>query len=155
CFVELLNYRKDGSAFWNALAIAPVRDDAGQLTHFVGVQADVTERKTSDALLESILNSVLDAVIGINEAGTILLFNQEAEYMFGYQAAEILGRNVRELMPEPYRSEHSSYLANYLKTGDAKVIGVGREVVGRRKDGSTFPAELAVNYFHLEQDIYF
>jgi two-component system sensor kinase FixL len=96
------------------------------------------------AYLSSILATVPEAVMVINETGSIQSFSATAERLFGYTAAEVLGKNVKMLMPPPYRENHDSYLARYLRTGERRIIGIGRVVVGERKDGSTFPLELAV-----------
>jgi two-component system sensor kinase FixL len=97
-----------------------------------------------EAHLRSILDTVPDAMIVIDAAGVICSFSAAAERQFGWTAAEAIGRNVSDLMPEPYRSAHDGYLARYLQTGERRIIGIGRVVVGERKDGSTFPMELAV-----------
>src|SRR5262249_25042056 len=97
-----------------------------------------------EAHVKSILETVPDAMIVIDEHGIIQSFSTAAERQFGYACAEVMGRNVSLLMPSPYREEHDEYLARYLRTGERKIIGVGRVVVGERKDGSTFPMELAV-----------
>ena len=94
--------------------------------------------------LESIINAVPDAIITIDEKGIITFFSAAAERMFQYKAEEVIGRNVKVLMPAPYSIEHDGYLDRYLRTGEKRIIGLGRIVVGRRKDGSTFPIELAV-----------
>ena len=94
--------------------------------------------------LAAILDSVPDAMIVIDPRGTIQSFSLAAERQFGWTAAEVIGRNVSLLMPSPYREGHDGYLARYLATGDRRVIGVGRVVVGERRDGSTFPMELSV-----------
>ena len=111
--------------------------------------ADFAHADLGDAeqRMRSIVEHVVDGIISSDERGTITTFNPAAERLFGYGAAEAIGRNVRILMPEPYRSGHDGYLQNYLRTGQAKIMGVGREVVGRRKDGSTFPMELAISEF--------
>jgi two-component system CheB/CheR fusion protein len=109
----------------------------------------------SDERMRSVVNHVVDGIISIDERGTITTFNPAAERIFGYRAAEVIGQNVRLLMPEPDRSAHDVYLHNYLDTGRAKIIGVGREVVGQRKDGSVFPMELAISEFRLEGERHF
>jgi two-component system sensor kinase FixL len=96
------------------------------------------------AHLASILATVPDAMIVIDERGVIQSFSSAAERQFGYTAAEVLGTNIKALMPSPYRENHDGYLERYLRTGERRIIGIGRVVVGERKDGSTFPMELAV-----------
>lgn len=103
------------------------------------------ERRESDSRLMAVLDTVVDAVITINEHGIVQSFNRAAVRIFGYEVNEVLGRKVNILMPEPYHSQHDVYLRNYLSTGIRRIIGIGREVVGKRKDGTTFPMELAVS----------
>jgi PAS domain S-box-containing protein len=104
----------------------------------------------SESYLRAVLSNVLDGIISINEDRIVETFNCAAERIFGYRADEVIGRNVRMLMPEPYRSEHDAYVQNYLRTGAKKVIGSGREVEGRRKDGSRFPLDLAVSEMQMD-----
>jgi len=104
---------------------------------------------TRDALarqahLQSILDTVPEAMIVIDERGIMHSFSGAAERLFGYRAADAVGQNVNILMPAPYRDSHDAYIARYLKTGERRIIGIGRVVVGQRKDGTTFPMELAV-----------
>src|SRR5262245_21508902 len=97
-----------------------------------------------EAHLQSILDTVPDAMIVIDERGLIQSFSTAAERLFIYTAEEVIGQNVKILMPSPYRENHDAYVGRYLKTGERRIIGIGRVVVGERKDGSTFPIELAV-----------
>ena len=97
-----------------------------------------------EAHLQSILDTVPEAMIVIDEAGIMQNFSSAAERLFHYRAAEAIGQNVKILMPSPYRENHDSYLLRYRTTGERRIIGIGRVVVGQRKDGSTFPMELAV-----------
>jgi PAS domain S-box-containing protein len=107
------------------------------------------------AKLRGILESAVTAIITIDEQGLIETVNPATERLFGYGASELVGQNVAMLMPEPYSSEHDGYLANYLRTGTRKIIGIGREVSGRRKDGTTFPLHLSVSEFEADGRRYF
>jgi PAS domain S-box-containing protein len=98
----------------------------------------------SEARLRAILDTAVDAFVTINEAGIVESFNPAAERLFGFSPGEVIGRNVSVLMPPPYEQEHDEYIRRYLTTGERRIIGIGREVVARRKNGSTFPIDLAV-----------
>jgi two-component system sensor kinase FixL len=108
------------------------------------VRRVVEDLKAGEAHLRSILDTVPDAMIVIDEHGLMQSFSSAAERQFGWRAHEVIGRNVDMLMPEPYRTAHDSYLHRYMSTGERRIIGIGRVVVGERRDGSTFPMELAV-----------
>jgi PAS domain S-box-containing protein len=152
---EVVGRRKDGSTFPMDLSVGEAKQD-GEIT-FVGIIHDVTERKRTEqairesaARLQAVLDTAVDGVILIDARGIILMFNPACERLFGYRAREAVGQNVKMLMPEPFQSEHDQYVANYHRTGEKKIIGIGREVVGRRKDGTTFPMDLSVG--EAEQD---
>jgi PAS domain S-box-containing protein len=133
-----------------------LRNADGKATRMIVAMLDITARKRAEEALQeseartrAILETAVDAIITIDERGTVESVNPATERLFGYPAAELVGRNVKVLMPPPYREEHDAYLHNYLSTGQKKIIGVGREVVGRRKDGTTFPMDLAVSEVRL------
>lgn len=108
-----------------------------------------------EAHLHSILATVPDAMIVIDVRGAIQSFSAAAERLFGYAAAEILGRNVKILMPSPYRENHDDYLDRYARTGEKRIIGIGRIAVARRKDGTTFPIELSIGEMRSNGDRFF
>jgi two-component system sensor kinase FixL len=121
------------------IAITEVYNDVSSSTR--RVMQDLIAR---EAHLQSILETVPDAMIVIDEHGAIRSFSLAAERLFGYPASEVIGQNVKMLMPSPYRENHDSYLERYARTGEKRIIGIGRLVVGERQDGSTFPMDLAV-----------
>ena len=105
---------------------------------------ELTARASSEALLHSILATVPDAMIVVDETGVIVSFSAAAEQLFGFNESEAVGQSVEILMPHPDRRQHGSYMHRYLTTGQKRIIGIGRITVGQRRDGSTFPMELAV-----------
>jgi two-component system sensor kinase FixL len=108
-----------------------------------------------EAHLNSILDTVPDAMIVIDERGLIQSFSAAAEHLFGYAAQEVVGQNIKIMMPSPYRESHDGYLNRYLQTGERRIIGIGRVVVGERKDGSTFPMELSVGEMRSRNQRFF
>lgn len=103
-----------------------------------------------DSYLTAVMNAALDGVITIDERGTVLSMNSAAAKLFGFAPSEVIGQNVRMLMPEPDRGKHDSYISEYLRTGTPKIIGIGRQVEGMRKDGSIFPMELGVSVAEID-----
>jgi len=113
-------------------------------------------RAFSENKLRAVVDNALDGLISINEKGIVESFNPACERIFGYRAQEVIGHNIKMLMPEPYHSEHDGYLAHYHHTGKAKIIGTaGREVRAKRRDGSVFPIDLSISAFTLDDQKYF
>jgi PAS domain S-box-containing protein len=146
---EVVGQRKDGTTFPMDLSVGEAKEDGESI--FVGIIHDLTERKRSEQAireaaqrLKAVVDTAVDGVILIDARGKVMMFNPACEALFGYGAAEVIGRNVKMLMPAPFRGEHDRYLSNYLTTRVPKIIGIGREVSGRRKDGTTFPMDLSV-----------
>jgi two-component system sensor histidine kinase EvgS len=146
---EVVGRKKDGTTFPMHLSVGRM-DIAGE-PRFVGIIVDISERKAGELELarslettRAILATAINPIITIDAVGQVSSFNPAAETLFGYAREEVLGQNVKLIMPEPYRAEHDGYLARYLREGHPHVIGKGREVVGRRKDGATFPMHLSV-----------
>lgn len=115
----------------------------------ISMYAIFRQADESEARIRAVVDTMVDGLITIDDKGVALSFNPAAERIFGYAPEEIVGRNVSTLMPEPDRGQHGGYLRDYLATGEAKIIGIGREVVGLRKDGTQFPMDLAVSQVRL------
>ena len=150
--------RKDGSIIPVSLTISPIRSEDGRIIGVSKIARDLSEAhhvdqelRRREALFRSVLDTVPDALIIIDERGDIQTFSTAAEQLFGFGAAEVVGRNVSMLMPSPYREAHDDYIGRYLATGERRIIGIGRVVVGLRKNGSTFPMELAVGEVNLQE----
>ena len=110
----------------------------------------MSELQQTDAWLRGVIETAVDGILIIDSEGRIRLFNRAAELLFGYAADEVLGRNVTLLMPPPFADEHDGYLKRYLSTREPRIIGIGRDVQGRRADGSTFPMHLSVGEIRHE-----
>ena len=148
---EFKRIGKGGKEVWLHATYTPILDPQGAPLKVMKFATDISETvfsrkqlRDSEDRTRAIVNTVIDGIVTIDQRGNIETFNPAAERVFGYAADEVVGQNVKCLMPEPYHSEHDGYLKNFHDSREAKVIGIGREVVGQRKDGSTFPMELAV-----------
>jgi two-component system sensor kinase FixL len=150
---EVIGSRKNGTTF-------PVHLSVGELSigaerKFIGILHDLSSRvaleermRASESRWRSIIDSAVDAIVVIDAFGLIDSFNPAAERLFGYREVEVIGRNVKMLMPSPFREEHDAYVSRYLATGEARIIGTGREVTALRRDGTTFPVHLSVGEMH-------
>jgi len=148
--MELRGRHFDGREFPIEVSLSPLKTDRG-LKLVMATIHDITSRKQAEAALQesearmrAIVDTAVDAIITIDEQGLIERVNPRAEGLFGYAGSEMVGNNISMLMPAPYRERHDGYLAHYRQTGEKKIIGLGREVVGLRKDGTTFPMDLSV-----------
>ncbi len=146
---EVSGQRKDGSVFPMDLSVGEAKE--GDDSIFVGIIHDLSQYRRAEqeiretaARLKALVETAVDGVIMIDGQGLIQMFNPACEKLFGYEAAEVIGLKVGMLMPRPYREEHQTYLENFHRTGEKKIIGIGREVTGQRKDGSVFPMDLSV-----------
>ncbi|WP_339768665.1 PAS domain-containing sensor histidine kinase [uncultured Paraglaciecola sp.] len=147
---EVQAKRKDGKVFFMELNVNEMTISG--VTMFVGTIRDISDRKSAEqdlkdnqASLQAIVDNTVDGLITINEVGRVETFNKACEVLFGYKTAEVIGNNVKMLMPEPYHSEHDGYLKNYHTSGTKKIIGSGRQVEGKKKDGTIFPMDLSIS----------
>lgn len=147
--------RPDGTFGWTLSRAVPLFDEQGEITEWFGAASDVTGRHLSEEKLRdseskyrSVIDTATDAIIVIDDRGTIEIVNPATSKIFGYTAGELIGQNVTILMPAEAAAKHDECLADYLRTGAAKIIGIVREVEGRRKDGSIFPLDLAIGEWH-------
>ncbi len=154
--------RKDGSRFWASAVITALRDQTGSLRGFGRVTRDITEHKLAEELqraseerFRAVAETANDAIVSADPRGNITYFNRSAELIFGYSAAEVLGKPLTLLMPERFHDAHRRGLERFLSTGEPRVIGKKVEMAGRRKDGSEFPLELALARWRASGGIFF
>ncbi|MGJ8682015.1 PAS domain S-box protein [Paraglaciecola sp.] len=151
---EVKAKRKDGSVFPMELGVSEMKIDNEVM--FVGTIRDISDRKSAEqalkenqAQLQAIVDNTVDGLITISDTGIVEHYNKACERIFEYSPQEVIGKNVKMLMPDPYHKEHDGYLKNYTQTGTRKIIGLGREVEGKRKSGSTFPLDLSVSEINV------
>jgi len=142
---------KDGSVVWVNMSILPLWGSGSKPDFCLAIVKDISKRKKAEASLEfqkdeqqQIVNSMVDGVITIDESATVQSFNSSAEKIFGYSSAEVIGKNIKMLMPDAYANHHDEYLASYLSTAQPYVLGIPREVSGLRRNGEIFPMRLSV-----------
>ena len=147
--------REDGQ--WRRIAarMVPVKDEAGNIEGWVGVGEDVTDLRNTEEWLRAVLNSTFDGIVTMNEQGHIVSANAAAHRKFGYTDGELVGAPVTVLIPEAERHRHTHGLAEHLRTGESRIIGTVQQMTGRRKDSSTFPIELTVTGFRLQEARHF
>jgi len=144
----------DGDHYWLSFKF-PLREEEGQRLLVGGVSVDITEHRRTEAWLQSLVETTQDAVISIDRQGYVTIFNSAAEKIFGYSRAEIQGQPLQRLMPEPYASEHDSYVQRYEQTHEARAIGKIRTVSAKRKNGEIFPIELSVTEVRTENQVHY
>lgn len=159
---EFVDRNRDGRLIDLEATISRIRDAAGCPIGYIGVQRDVSDRKRaerqlaeSETRLRALVETAVDTIVTIDARGLIETCNAAAEKLFGYARDELIGRNVSLLMPSPEREAHDGYLARYAQTGEQRIIGGGREVCGRRKDGTLFPVDLTVSETRLGDRTFF
>ncbi len=150
CEIQMVN--SEDTPFYAHLESAGISNNDGTVSKHRTVISDITQRKRAEQALvagearfRAILDACIEGIITIDEGGIVESVNPAGARLFGYAPQELIGQNVKVLMPESFRKAHDSYVANYLKTGRKKIIGSGREVLAQRKDGTTFPIELGVS----------
>lgn len=154
--------RKDGSILWVHATGSIVRDASGHPDFFVGIIVDIGARKEAEAQLitggaqyRAIFDSAVEAMAVIDAKGTVQSVNPSVERIFGYAPSELIGRNIKLLMPQAIAALHDDYLQHYRDTGEKAIIGIGREVIGQRKDGTQFPLDVSVAEWQRNGDVFF
>ncbi|MFT6150434.1 MAG: two-component system sensor kinase FixL, partial [Saprospiraceae bacterium] len=147
---EVKGRRKDGSIFPFFLSVSEVK--LGDKTIYTGIIHDISQLKEAELALQesqnqlnAIIDNAIDGIITINERGIMQIVNPAAAHLFGYEVEELIDKNVAVIAPNPHRRNHDTYINKYLETGKQKIIGVGREIIGLRKDGTQFPFLLSVS----------
>jgi two-component system sensor kinase FixL len=147
---ETVRTHKNGSRIEVSITVSPIKDIHGKVVGASKNLREVGRRKGTEAMLAAVVNNAIDGLITIDDAGNIETFNHACQMMFGYVEGEVIGKNINMLLPERYYSEHAGYFADVHRNGVETSNGTtGKEVSGRRKDGTVFPADLSVSAFQL------
>ena len=148
---ETVRRRKDGTDVAVSLCISPIRDDAGHITAASAIARDITERKADESLYRGLLEAAPDAIVVVDDTGTIHLVNAQTEALFGYDRGELIGRAIETLVPESHRAAHPGHRKQYFVEPRTRPMGQGLDLVARRKDGSVFPAEISLSSIETER----
>ncbi len=158
----LINRRADGTEYYEGQTITPVQNTAGEITHFIAIKSDITEKKLYqkklkklEAKRKAVVSSLVEGIITITSDGIIETINPAGAKMFGYTEEELIGENVKILMPQPQRQLHDTYLRRYIETRIPRIIGFERELVAQHRNGHTFPIEISISAIELEDELLF
>lgn len=144
------NRKKTGELYWESACIAPIRDGEGKITHFVAVKEDITEYKRLQEQFRRVFESAPNGMVMVDAEGKIMLANPHTQKLFGYRGEELIGQPVELLVPERSRNAHRVHRENFLREPQARMMGVNRELFGRRKDGSEFSVEIGLSPVETE-----
>lgn len=147
---ESWRYRKDGSKFWASVCISALHDEAGNLLGYTKLIKDLTDRQRLEGRFRQVVESAPNAMVMVNNRGRIEMLNAQTEQLFGYPRAELLGKLVEILVPERFRLRHPEKRNLYFNEPTSRPMGAGRDLFGRRKDGSEFPIEIGLNPIETE-----
>ncbi|MGZ8191531.1 MAG: PAS domain S-box protein [Methylococcaceae bacterium] len=142
---EIKNQKKNGDDYWVYECVSAIKNNQDEVTHFLALEEDITERKRLEHRFRQAVESAPNAIVMVNEAGTIEMVNSQTETFFGYSRDELIGQPVEMLVPERFRSAHIGYRQAYLAAPVSRPMGVGRELYGLRKDGTEFPVEIGLS----------
>ena len=142
---QIKNQKKNGDDYWVYECVSAIKNDQDEVTHFLAIEEDVTERKRLEHRFRQAVESAPYAIVMVNESGTIEMINSQTEALFGYSRHELIGQAVEMLVPERFRTAHIGFRQAYLAAPVSRTMGVGRELFGLRKDGTEFPVEIALS----------
>ncbi|MDD5461547.1 MAG: PAS domain S-box protein [Methylococcales bacterium] len=142
---EIKNQKKNGDDYWVHECVSAIKNDQGEVTHFLALEEDITQRKRLEHRFRQAVESAPNAIVIVNESGTIEIVNSQAEVCFGYSRNELIGQPVEILVPERFRNAHVGYRQAYLAAPVSRAMGAGRELYGLRKDGTEFPVEIGLS----------
>ncbi len=145
------NRKKNGERYWESTCICPIHDGDGKITHFLAVKEDITEYKRLQERFHRVVDAAPNGLVLVDAEGKIVLANREIERLFGYRPEELIGQPVEQLVPERLRRHHREHRQGFMREGQARVMGAGRELFARRRDGSEFPVEIGLSPVDTEE----
>ncbi len=142
---DLINKKKNGEEFWESASISPIKNDEGQITHFVAIKQDITERKLQEQRFQELINAAPDAMVIVDARGDITLVNNQTERLFGYDRSELIGQKVEILVPQENRANHPKLREHYVRNASVRPIGQALSLVAQAKDGIRIPVDISLS----------